>query len=378
MVITRGSAPATGFEDTRGVIAAGTQEFTNTAESAATACQQIQELYDASQSLGSTLNLNETLSIMAVRLNRLLPYDAIAVYVKRGQNLVPEFVSGENQKLFSSLCIPCGEGLSGWVADNSKPIMNGNPSVEAGYLNDPSKFSTLRAALAVPLETANGVVGVVALYRNERDAFSAANLKVLMSIRGKIALTVERFAGKTASMASAANDLLTGLPNARALFLTLESELAICCAAKTALGVVLCDLDGFRQISDRFGNEERNRILRYVANGIRQHAMPYETIARIGDYEFAVLVPGVTRESLDDRMEELRRIALDAGRLTPKPCRLSCSAGAALFPADGQNPETLLSQAGARLQAAQLTDRLILDSSLTELHRASPATAVIQ
>ena len=53
--------------------------------------------------------------------------------------------------LFSSLRIPVGQGLSGWVAENRKPILNGNPSVESGYLNNPSVFSTLRSAIAVPL-----------------------------------------------------------------------------------------------------------------------------------------------------------------------------------------------------------------------------------
>ena len=107
-----------------------------------------------------------------MRLKRLVPYDSIAVYVLRDQKLVPEYVNGENFRLFSSLEIPVGEGLSGWVAQNRKPILNGNPSVEAGYMGDPDKFSTLRSALAVPLEGLNGAVGVLALYRAEKDAFT--------------------------------------------------------------------------------------------------------------------------------------------------------------------------------------------------------------
>jgi hypothetical protein len=42
-----------------------------------------------------------------------------------------------NFRLFASLRIPIGQELSGWVAQNLKPILNGNPSVEPGYLNDP-------------------------------------------------------------------------------------------------------------------------------------------------------------------------------------------------------------------------------------------------
>src|SRR5437868_14708048 len=99
----------------------------------------------------------------------MVPYDAIAIYIKREEELVAEFVNGDNYRLFSSLRIPIGQGLSGWVAHNKKPIINGNPSVEPGYLNDPTKFSTLRSALAVPLEGVAGSIGVLALYHAETE-----------------------------------------------------------------------------------------------------------------------------------------------------------------------------------------------------------------
>ena len=64
------------------------------------------------------LSLEDTLSLLAVRVKHLVPHDSMAVYVVRKEVLVPEFVSGENFRLFSSLRIPIGEGLSGWVAQN--------------------------------------------------------------------------------------------------------------------------------------------------------------------------------------------------------------------------------------------------------------------
>src|SRR5271167_3515388 len=102
----------------------------------------------------------------------MVPYDAIAIYIKRDDELIPEYVNGDNYRLFSSLRIPLGEGLSGWVAHNRKPIVNGNPSVEPGYLNDPTRFSSLRSALAVPLLGESEVIAVLALYRTEQDAFT--------------------------------------------------------------------------------------------------------------------------------------------------------------------------------------------------------------
>src|ERR1700690_4296112 len=143
MKVEAGAAPAAGFEDITVKDAPG-QEATFLSSIAA-ARQEAQTLFELSQDLGASLSLGETLSVFSVKLRRLVPYDAIAIYVKRGTELVPELVSGDNHRLFSSLRIPLGSGLSGWVAQNRKPIINGNPSVEWGYLNDPTKFSTLRS-----------------------------------------------------------------------------------------------------------------------------------------------------------------------------------------------------------------------------------------
>src|SRR5208337_4377447 len=159
--------------------------------SIASARQEAQTLFELSQELGASLSLGETLSVLSVKLKPLVPYDAIAIYIRRDQELVPEYVNGDNFRLFSSLRIPMGQGLSGWVAQNRKPIVNGNPSVEPGYLNDPSKFSTLSSALAVPLGGVTGVIGVLALYRSERDAFTHDHLRVLLAISSKMALAIE-------------------------------------------------------------------------------------------------------------------------------------------------------------------------------------------
>jgi len=88
--------------------------------------------------------------------------------------------------------LPLGEGLSGWVAQNHKPILNGNPSVEPGYLNNPTEYSTLRSALAVPLEGSAEVAAVLALYRTRQDAFSKEDLQVVETIVSSLGTAIEQ------------------------------------------------------------------------------------------------------------------------------------------------------------------------------------------
>src|SRR5258708_13326150 len=104
--------------------------------------------------------------------------------------------------------------------------MNGNPSVEPGYLNDPSKYSTLNSALAVPLEGLTGVVGVVALYHAEKDFFTSDHLRILLAVSSKMALAIENAMKYEQAESSAVTPYLTGLPKAPSLFLPLHPELA--------------------------------------------------------------------------------------------------------------------------------------------------------
>jgi putative nucleotidyltransferase with HDIG domain len=204
--VERGLAPAAGFAESEKPSATEsepTQDFLNRI---AAARQEAQVLSDLSSQFGTTLRLEDTLSMLSVRLKHLVPHDSMAVYLPRNKVLIPEYVSGDNFRLFSSLRIPLGEGLSGWVAQNHKPILNGNPSVEPGYLNDPTKYSTLRSALAVPIEGPSEAAAVLALYRAGQDAFTKDDLRILETISSHLEPVIQGDA-KPKAVGSAAGSI---------------------------------------------------------------------------------------------------------------------------------------------------------------------------
>jgi putative nucleotidyltransferase with HDIG domain len=188
--VERGLAPAAGFAESAEP-AAGSKAGRYVADLIETARRQGQEIADLSRQNVVSIGVRDILSLLAVRIKTLVPHDAMAVYCPKDDVLAAEFVSGDNFRLFSSLRIPLGEGLSGWVAQNHKAILNGNPSVEPGYLNDPTKYSTLRSALAVPIENASRVVAVLALYRAGQDAFTAEDLRVVETIGASMGMPIE-------------------------------------------------------------------------------------------------------------------------------------------------------------------------------------------
>jgi putative nucleotidyltransferase with HDIG domain len=199
--VERGLAPDAGFAES----AAPSRSNGATKNSSARISdvqRHAQEITNLSQQ-GSALSIADIGSLLAVRLRSLVPYDSMAFYWLKSGVLIPESVSGENFRLFSSLRIPLGEGLSGWVAQNNKAILNGNPTVEPGYLNDPTKFSTLRSALAVPVQTASGVAAVLALYRVGQDAFTADDLLVAETMASGLTPAVENACRQKATAVSA-------------------------------------------------------------------------------------------------------------------------------------------------------------------------------
>lgn len=332
-----GVAPAAGFVET------GTANQSGAfLEKIAAARQEAQALFELAQTLGSSLSLNETLSVLAVRLQKLVPYDALAVYVRREDLLVSEYVSGENYRLFASLEIPMGLGLSGWVAENMRPILNGNPSVEPGYLNDETKVSTLQAALAVPLEGVQGVAGVLALYRDARDSFTTDHLRILQALSSKLGLAIENALRFRQAESSATTDYLTGLPNARSLFLGLDAELVRCRSEQIPLTVVVWDLDNFKAINDEYGHIEGNRVLKAVAQSMKRQCRHYDMVARMGGDEFVAVLPGLNRTEAGARIDRMRKMVTQEAQAEAR-LTISLSVGWAQFPDDGQDAEALLS-----------------------------------
>ncbi|MBZ5549354.1 MAG: diguanylate cyclase [Acidobacteriia bacterium] len=347
----RGIVPAAGFA-AQGQRQVPERSFLS---SIAAARQEAQALFELSQDLGASLSLGETLSVFSVKLRRTIPYDAIAIYVRHGEELIPEYVNGDNFRLFASLRIPVGQGLSGWVAQNLKPILNGNPSVEPGYLNDSSKYSTLMSALAVPLEGLQGVVGVVALYHAEKDFFTSDHLRILLAVSSKMALAIENALKYEQAENSAVTDYLTGLPNARSLFLQLDRELARCKRDNTTLTVMVSDMDGFKQINDRFGHLEGNRVLRLFAHSLKETSREYDYVARMGGDEFVVIAPGLTPEAAARKTEQMRELVHHAGKEVCNEDILSLSVGKAVYPEDGLDAEKLLSEADKRMYLQKLS-----------------------
>ena len=344
--IENGCAPAAGFEPSAAAQPAAQPSFI---DSIAAARQEFQALLELTHELGSSLRVDETLALLASRLKGIIPHHCIAIYTVEGSRLVARYASGEEAALFSSLAIPMGEGISGWVVQNNKPMVNGNPSVEPAYLNDPAKSSVHRSALSVPLPGIEGVVGALTLYHRDGGAFTKDHVRVLMAVSSKAGLTIENALRFVQAEETAATDSLTGLPNTRTLFQRLEAGLQDADLRSTRLAVLVTDIDGFKQINDQFGHATGNLVLQQTAEVLKQDCGKDDCVARMGGDEFVLLLPDAEPRAVGERMRELDRQVARVGVRVCGVGFLRLSAGAAFFPEDGRDAEVLLATADARM-----------------------------
>jgi diguanylate cyclase (GGDEF)-like protein/putative nucleotidyltransferase with HDIG domain len=344
--IHNSAGPGAGCEPSPAVAAATKPAFI---DSIAEARQEVQTLLELTHEMGSSLHFDETLALLASRLKGLIPHHCMAVYTVDGARLVTRYASGEDAALFLSLAIPLGEGISGWVVQNNKPMVNGNPSVEPGYLNDPTKFSVHRSALSVPLPGLQGVVGALTLYHRVAGAFSNEHMRVFMAVSSKAGLTIESALRFAQVQETAATDSLTGLLNMRMLFQRLETGLQDAARRNGRLAILVADLDAFKRINDQFGHMTGNVILQEAAKVLKQACRKRDLVARMGGDEFVLLLEDAEPPYIDGRIADLDRRVADVGRRVCGAEFLRLSAGAAFFPEDGRNAEDLLGKADARM-----------------------------
>jgi len=339
------------------VPSAGFAELPNPAEVRATsflasivsARQEAQLLFELAQTLGNSLSLRETLSVVAVRLKEMIPHDSIAFFICQDNKLVPKYVHGTDYELFNSLQIPMGQGISGWVAQNKKPIINGNPASESKYLGDPRRVSSLQSALSIPLQGHEKVAGVLTVYLREKQGFSNDHLRLLLAASSKLGLSVENALQFEQAEDTASTDFLTGLPNARSICAQLERELSRSVRNNSPLAVLLCDLNGFKKVNDNFGHLIGNKLLKEVAVNLKLACREYDQVGRLGGDEFVFLLPECTPDGVEILKERLRHAVETASQAACGENLVSVSIGCAFHPQDGAAVDALLAEADQRM-----------------------------
>jgi putative nucleotidyltransferase with HDIG domain len=192
MTIVRGAAPGAGFEPEHQAIGSsrhqtGSSGLANAASREAAAISELGRMLDRS------VSASEMNSIVSNQVRRLIPHECSAVYLRFGETLLPHFFGGDSVKAFSMRQMPLGVGLSGWVAEHDRPIVNGNPTVEPNFVSGCGLLTATSSALSVPIHDAKGsVFGVITLYAAAGAAFSKDHLGILEALDSRFSQALQR------------------------------------------------------------------------------------------------------------------------------------------------------------------------------------------
>ena len=154
-------------------------------------------------------------------------------------------------------------------------------------------------------------------------------------------------------------DSLTGLYNRRFLDAELQLELDRGVRSHAPVGVLLCDLDHFKQINDKHGHLVGDSVLREVARRLLGAVRNGDLVARYGGEEFVVLLPGGGKEKLREIGERCRRAFEVAPFRLPHDHEavVTISIGGACWPDDANTPRGLVGAADAALYRAKAAGR---------------------
>lgn len=141
----------------------------------------------------------------------------------------------------------------------------------------------------------------------------------------------------------ATHDHLTGLPNRALLDDRLEHALHAANRSQQVVGVVFMDINGFKEINDRYGHEDANEVLKVVATRISDSMRSVDTVVRYGGDEFVLVLPGLQGpDKIDPILDRVRDALSEPIRLGRRCLVIGASAGVAVYPRDGHEPNILL------------------------------------
>ena len=341
--ITRGGGPAAGYEQSTpspAAIAGAAGEV----DTVAAAHEELWTLLAVIKELGPSLRLEETLALIAIRLRAIIPHNGFAGYLVKGTELHPVHVSGQDANLWASLRIPLGQGLSGWVADNRKYIVNGNPAVESGHLGASATCSAMASALAVPLENGGRVIGVVTLYATVPDVFGLPQVAILESICASLSSALTKRDSLRANPPSGS----AALPAPREVFARLRHEVQRCQGSGLPMSVMIGSLGGFRQAINRFGEGSGERLLETVRQTLGQDGY----MARLTGESFALVLPGVAADGA--AVERVRQVVREAEVAVFGESLIALSLGVSSARGDALDCQSLLDAATHDLVRAKL------------------------
>jgi diguanylate cyclase (GGDEF)-like protein/putative nucleotidyltransferase with HDIG domain len=325
----------------------------NVFDDIALAHREIYALYEIAQAMGTSLGLADTMALISAKLSNLVPFScaALFLYEEDSDTLRCRFATGTNAELIQQISVRSGDGLTGWVARNRRPLLNARPSADLEAAGLSGSTTVLQSALVCPLVFGERFIGTLSVYHAEPGFYRDDHRRLLDRVSEQAAAVINNSMLFEQTRVDSLTDPLTGLPNTRFLFMHLTRELARAERLKTEVSLIVMDLDNFKDINDSHGHHVGDRALCEIARVLRGAIRPYDICVRYAGDEFIIVLSGCGADEAEAKRLELQASVDDLSfeARSGKRLPLSLSIGTAVFPQDGESYESLLATADQRM-----------------------------
>ncbi|TMG82454.1 MAG: sensor domain-containing diguanylate cyclase [Betaproteobacteria bacterium] len=273
---------------------------------------------------------------------------------------VMKFIVHSKQQDFA----PSPAGLIRRVWSTGEPFWIADVSCDPSFLRaSVAAKAGLRGAFAFPIRIGDELCGVLEFFTRDISQPDAALLRLAQSIGLQIGQFVARTAAQKQIRQLAHFDFLTGLPN-RTLFNELLDHALIKAQRRARqMAILFIDLDGFKQINDRFGHDAGDHLLVTFTMRLRESLRrsdavgrhtESDTAARLGGDEFVVLIDEFTDPfELEAVAKRVLAAAAEPFSLAGPVGEVSASIGISIYPADGTDIESLTKSADSAMYRAK-------------------------
>jgi diguanylate cyclase (GGDEF)-like protein/putative nucleotidyltransferase with HDIG domain len=322
--------------------------------------REVFALHEIAQTIGSSLNLHDTVTLVSNKLRAIVPFDTCIIFLvdDKSGKAVATHVAGEHADVFSQRCLNIGDGITGWVIANARSMCNASPELDlVGISEEISR--TYRGVLVSPLLRENGAFGSITIYSKSRTSYTTEHVRLLESVCQHASSALNNALTFEKTKESAITDPLTELPNARGFYMILEQRIAECQRmTNESLAVVSMDIDDFKAINDQYGHAIGDRVLASVAGVIRKELRQMDMLTRYAGDEFVAIMPMASSHMAASVGERIRN-AVEEQKFSVKngiDVRLGISVGVACFPDQGDTTEELLTEAARKMQNDKIKD----------------------
>jgi diguanylate cyclase (GGDEF)-like protein len=219
--------------------------------------------------------------------------------------------------------------------------------------------SGLYAYFCLPLLTHGETIGVLHFQMVESGELPQTLLLVANMFAEQVGLSVANIRLREALRSQAIRDPLTNLYNRRYLEEMMERETRRAVRSEQGLGVLMLDLDHFKQFNDTFGHDAGDSVLCATASFLLKSVRAEDVVCRFGGEEFVIILPAADLNVTQARAERIRSRLRELSVIHQGKSLgvITASVGVAELPQHGTSPRELLEAADAALYRAKREGR---------------------